>query len=76
MTNALYQCVGENFRDNVRMGHCGKTHTLTEWIKILFPNEIQKALEYFDGYKDSQIVTYLFNYKGKRLKKVKKGDLI
>lgn len=70
MTNKLYQCIGENFGFDCRMGHCGDIHTLAEWIALLFPSKVEEAKRYFENYTDTEIVKYLLMNKGKRLKRV------
>lgn len=72
MTSALYICVGENYRGACRMGFCGDTHTLKKWIELLFPNNIEQALNFFIDDKDTEITDYLYRNKGKRLKKAGK----
>lgn len=69
MLKKRFRCVGENFKDNVKLGFCGDTHTLDEWIKILFPDKYEYAKEYFDGDSTTQILEYILMTKGKRLVK-------
>lgn len=66
-----FQCVGENFKDGVKIGFCADVHTLDEWIRILFPDKYDFAKEYFDGDSIAQILDYILITKGKRLKGVK-----
>lgn len=67
--NGLYICIGENYREDTRLGFCGDVHSLKEWLKILFPSA--DAVSYFDGDPDSYVCDYIFNNKGKRLEKFK-----
>ena len=65
----LYMCVGENFKDNIRIGFCGDVHTLGKWIQIIYG---EKGTEYFEGVKEKEIIDYILQFAGKRLK-VKKS---
>lgn len=69
MLKKRFRCIGENFKDNVRLGFCGDTHTLGEWIKILFPDKYEYAKEYFAGDTTTQILEYILMTKCKRLVK-------
>lgn len=71
MTKANYICIGENYRDDWKLGYCGQIHTLERWIEVLFPNKVEQAKDYFDGASDNEVIEYLFANKGKRLKKIK-----
>jgi hypothetical protein len=67
MSNKRYICIGENFRDDTRIGYCGDIHTIDEWIRLLYPNNTEQALEFFNGDTEASIVKYLLTNKGKRL---------
>lgn len=67
-----YLCIGEKFRDDVSIGDCGETKTLMEWLRHLYPTTNPKILkDYFEGDPDDVVVKYIFDNRGKRLKKVK-----
>lgn len=72
----LYTCIGENFVDTCNVGHCGETRTLKEWIEVIFGAKADKAFEFFDGDKDTEIIEYLFRYYGKRLKKSSAKEMV
>lgn len=67
MLNKSFRCIGENFKDGVKMGCCGDIHTLDEWLKILFPDKYDFAKDYFKGDTLPQILDYILINKGKRL---------
>ena len=69
MLKIKFRCVGENFKDNVKIGFCGETYTLDKWLEILFPDKYEYAKEYFEGDTIAQILDYILITKGKRLKK-------
>lgn len=71
MTNKQYLCVGENFRDDIKIGFCGDVHSLKSWIELLFPNNAEQALDFFKNDRNSEVLDYLYKFKGKRLKEVK-----
>lgn len=69
--NNRYLCIGENFVDDVPIGDCGKTKTLIGWLEHLYPNTNRKTLiDYFEGDPDNVVLAYIFDNRGKRLKKV------
>lgn len=66
----LYRCIGENFKDNCRVGYCGDVHTLLQWLVILIPHKSEQEIEaYFEGDTDTVIKDYIFDMFGKRLEK-------
>lgn len=68
----LYLCTGENFLRSpfVKMGYCGDSHALSDWLKILFFEYDEEQLEsYFKGKKDKDLIEYIYMVKGKRLVK-------
>lgn len=67
MLKKQLRCVGENFKDGVKIGYCGDTHTLDEWIRILFPDKYDFAKAYFEGNTLPHILDYILINKGKRL---------
>lgn len=69
---AKYLCIGENFRDDVSIGDCGKTMTLMEWLRHLYPTTNPQILKYyFEGDPDNVVVNYIFDNREKRLERVK-----
>ena len=70
MTKTRYICIGENYRDDWKLGYCGDIHMLSEWIEILFSDKVEQARKYFEGARDKEVIEYLIEYKGKRLKKI------
>lgn len=69
MLKKQFRCVGENHKENVKLGYCSDIHTLEEWLEILFPDKYEYAKEYFEGDTIAQILDYILITKGKRLKK-------
>ena len=69
MLKKRFICIGENFKDDVKIGYCGKIHTLDEWLKILFSEKYDSAKSYFEDYTLKQILDYILFSKGKRLVK-------
>ena len=69
MLKKRFICIGENFKDDVKFGYCGKIHTLDEWLKILFPDKYDFAKSYFESYTLKEILEYILFSKGKRLVK-------
>ena len=69
MLKKRFICIGENFIDDVKMGYCGKIHTLDEWLEILFPDKYDFAKSYFESYALKGILEYILFSKGKRLVK-------
>lgn len=67
MLKKRFRCVGENFKDGVKIGFCGEIYTLEEWIRVLFPDKFEYAKEYFEGDTMAQILEYILMTKGKRL---------
>lgn len=63
--NKRFICVGESPREDIQQGLCGDTHTLQEWIRVLY-GEIGVA--YFDGAPNKKIIEYILKNGGKRLK--------
>lgn len=63
-----YQCIGENFSKNSKMGLCGDIHTLDKWIEVLYPDKIDFVKDYFSDMTEKEILEYIFNHMGKRLK--------
>ena len=65
----VYMCVGENFRDGVKIGDCGEEKTLMDWLVHLFPTTDKEVLiEFFKGDTNEEICKYILETKGKRLK--------
>ena len=64
-----YLCIGENFRDNAPIGDCGDTKTLMQWLVYLSRKDEDFLNQYFDdSYLNIDIVEYIYNSWGKRLK--------
>lgn len=67
-----YLCVGENYRENVPIGDCGKIKTLLGWLEHLYPTTTPKILkDYFEGDSNNVVINYILDNRGKRLKEVK-----
>lgn len=65
----IYMCVGENFRDGVQIGDCGKEKTLMNWLVYLFPTTDKEVLiNYFKNDTNQEVCQYILETKGKRLK--------
>lgn len=62
-----YQCVGENFKNNFRMGSCGDIKSLKDWMIFLLGD---KSIDYFEGFPVKEIVDYIYKNAGKRLSKL------
>ena len=70
--DVVYMCIGESWMRSqfVKMGYCGDSHILSEWLKILFFEYDEEQLDsYFKGKKDKEFVEYIYMVKGKRLVK-------
>ena len=57
-------CVSESIRNGIKQGFCGDTHTLQEWIDILYGS---KGTFYFDSAPEKEIIDYIRDFGGKRL---------
>ena len=57
----LYRCTGFSFASNNEhlLSAVGDTHSLDKWIDVVFTHRADKAREYFDGWTDSEIISYL-----------------
>lgn len=64
-----YICIGENYREDTKLGYCGDVHSLEKWLEILFPSA--DAVEYFKGDSEKEIIDYIYKNKGKRLEAFK-----
>lgn len=60
----LYYCCGEKYNDRIRQGLCGGFGEIQDFIQWLFGN----VGNYFEGWKDREIIDYIKNNAGKRLK--------
>lgn len=70
---ALYMCIGENFKDNAPIGDCGATKTLMEWLKHLSHKDEEELNRFFDkSYTNKDVADYIYQGWGKRLTPVKK----
>lgn len=61
-----YRCRGYSFGTNNEhlLGCVGDIHTLDSWLKIVFRNKYEDSISYFEGWKDNEIIKYLFtNFK-------------
>ena len=65
----MYTAYGYRFKSNNDhlLGVVGQTHTLDEWIGIVFPKDADKARQFFDGYTDKQIMAYIMDMYGLRI---------
>jgi hypothetical protein len=63
----LYLCVGICQIPPIagRIGDCGVTHTLREWLDLLYPGK--NAVEFFSGDDEKSIIDYLLNNADHRL---------
>lgn len=66
-----YMCIGENFGKSPVMGCCGQSQTLNHWLQRLTGRSETFLDDYFEGFKDPEIVKYIFDNFGKRLVKLK-----
>ena len=58
-------CMGANSKNGYSLSRVGETHTLSEWLEILYPNRGAKA--FFEGDNEKDILAYLYENTGKRL---------
>ena len=66
-----YICVGENYVPACdRMGYCGEVHNLFKWLMILTGKDLLTIGDYFCDISNIEIVKYILNFYGKRLKPV------
>lgn len=63
-----YVCVGESYKEPFRVGMCGETKPLNQWILCLYG---EKGVDYFKGQPDSFILKYIKKNAGKRLEALK-----
>ena len=64
----LYLCVGENFRNNIPIGDCGDTKPLIDWMEYIFRKSRSDLMDFFEYDTNKDIVTYIYENAGKRLK--------
>lgn len=64
----LYLCTGENFRNNISIGDCGDTKPLIAWLEHIFRKPQADLMEFFKYDTNEDIVTYIYENAGKRLK--------
>lgn len=69
MESKYYICTGANYRNGYDLAHVGEIHSMSEWLRILFPQK--NAEDYFKDYSPKSILEYLHKCCGKRLEKVK-----
>jgi hypothetical protein len=69
MKDSLYICIGENYKNNCKLGFCGDVHLLSKWLEILYPG--LDAVTYFSGDTNAFVIKYIYENKGKRLEKYK-----
>ena len=62
--NKTFICVGESIKNGIKQGLAGDTHTLQEWIDILYGS---KGTFYFDAAPEKEIIDYIRDFGGKRL---------
>ena len=68
--NIRYTCYGENYKESVKLGYCGDTKTLKEWIDTFYTE--QKREEMYNRCNDYIIEMLYFGF-GKALKKEKQN---
>lgn len=66
----LYTAVGYSFKaQNEHLsGVVGDTNTLAEWIRVVFPRDVEWAERFFQDDTDAEIVEYMLHMQGLRLK--------
>ena len=62
--NKTFICVRQNIKNGIKEGLAGDTHTLQEWIDILYG---AKGTLYFDAAPEKEIIDYIRDFGGKRL---------
>lgn len=64
----IFLCTGENFKDGFSIGYCGSSRSLEQWVKELYKDKAEKLLGW--ELTEKELLQYLYEYAGKRLKKI------
>lgn len=65
----VYICHGANCRDGLSYGACGTIQTLSKWLEDLFPSHKTPFEEFFKGFKEKEILDYIYTFRGLSLSK-------